>query len=167
MKASIEVEGIEDAMSAFRKLGKEGRQEAQTAIEESLQSVRTTAVNSIQRGTKSGRTYTNTFARINGQLIITGERVDAPNLSASHTASAPGEAPATDTGTLVSSIKVSTGRMSGEVGSKLPYAFFLEYGTLYMDARPFLRPALEANQQYIIDALTRGLQRAIARFNAR
>lgn len=64
-----------------------------------------------------------------------------------HVASAPGEAPATDTGRLVNSIhieavdngdavKVSAG--SGVV----KYAAMLEFGTSRMEARPFMGPAL-------------------------
>lgn len=52
-----------------------------------------------------------------------------------HQSSAPGEAPATDTGTLVSSIYY-IGAKSPRIGSRLPYAFYLEYGTMMMRPRP-------------------------------
>jgi hypothetical protein len=65
-----------------------------------------------------------------------------------HTSSAPGEAPAGDTGTLMISIShtmVQTDSGIGaEVGSPLEYAWFLELGTKLMAPRPFLRPALYA-----------------------
>ena len=52
-----------------------------------------------------------------------------------HQSSADGEAPATDTGTLVSSIYY-IGAKSPRIGSRLPYAFYLEYGTMMMRPRP-------------------------------
>jgi hypothetical protein len=52
-----------------------------------------------------------------------------------HQSSAPGQAPATDTGTLVSSIYY-IGAKSPRIGSRLPYAFYLEYGTMMMRPRP-------------------------------
>ena len=61
-----------------------------------------------------------------------------------HRASAPGQAPATDTGTLVSSIyNEDRGRNAKAIGSRLPYAFYLEFGTFKMDARPSWVPAVE------------------------
>lgn len=67
-----------------------------------------------------------------------------------HRASAPGEAPATDNGSLVSSIAVDTqppssvsraSKAKASVGSNLEYADFLEDGTANMAARPFMKPA--------------------------
>jgi len=61
-----------------------------------------------------------------------------------HRASAPGQAPATDTGTLVSSIyNEDRGHNAKAIGSRLPYAFYLEFGTFKMDARPAWIPAVE------------------------
>ena len=60
----------------------------------------------------------------------------------SHQASAPGEAPATDTGTLASSIyftffsRGNGAAMYAKVQSRLPYAFYLEYGTMSIKPRP-------------------------------
>lgn len=64
----------------------------------------------------------------------------------SHQASAPGDAPASDTGNLRQSItaEIRDGGLSARVGPALGddpnYAVFLEYGTRKMAARPFLRP---------------------------
>lgn len=62
------------------------------------------------------------------------------------TVSKPGDAPNTDTGTLVTSIRVkfSKTELAAFVFTKLTYAFWLEFGTSTMQARPFLRPALKA-----------------------
>lgn len=61
-----------------------------------------------------------------------------------HVASAPGEAPAMDTGTLAASIQVEpTGATSAAVATNMDYAMHLEYGTVNMAARPAWVPAAE------------------------
>jgi len=61
-----------------------------------------------------------------------------------HQASAPGQAPATDTGFLVSSIyNEDRGYLSKAIGSRLEYAFYLEFGTRKIAARPSWVPAVE------------------------
>lgn len=65
-------------------------------------------------------------------------------LYGSHRASAPGEAPAMDTGTLAASIQVDpTGATSAAVSTNQDYAVHLEYGTVNMAARPAWVPAAE------------------------
>jgi HK97 gp10 family phage protein len=61
-----------------------------------------------------------------------------------HQASAPGEAPASDTGFLASSIttKYDASKLSGQVVVGAAYGPHLEYGTQTMEPRPFLRPAI-------------------------
>ena len=62
-----------------------------------------------------------------------------------HRASAPGEAPATDTGNLANSIYARmTGKAEGEVGSTAEYAPVLEFGGAHVAPRPALRPAVQA-----------------------
>ena len=68
-----------------------------------------------------------------------------------HTASATGGAPNTDTGTLVSSIAVEkVGDSTFHIGSNLDYSAFLEFGTSKMGARPWLQPAMQANSKNLI-----------------
>lgn len=66
----------------------------------------------------------------------------------SHTASAPGQPPAVDTGRLRASIDSDLGADSrglvARIGTNVVYARHLELGTVRMAARPFLRPALKA-----------------------
>jgi HK97 gp10 family phage protein len=83
------------------------------------------AKKSIQTGTKSGRTYKR------------GTRT--------HQASAPGEAPATDTANLVNSVQtqMNPGALEATITVGAEYAADLEYGTRTMDARPFMTPAAE------------------------
>jgi phage gpG-like protein len=62
-----------------------------------------------------------------------------------HQASAPGEAPAIDTGTLVNSIQVQeTGELSAVVGTNMEYGAILEFGGVRMAPRPWLAPAFES-----------------------
>ena len=62
-----------------------------------------------------------------------------------HRASAPGEAPAVDTGNLWNSIQIDfPDELRAEVGVGAPYAPFLEYGTSKMAPRPFFWPAVDA-----------------------
>lgn len=77
-----------------------------------------------------------------------------------HTASKAGDAPNTDTGTLVRSIAVELGPFdSALVGSDVKYSSDLEFGTKKMDARPWLKPALEKN----IKNLDKNIESAIKR----
>lgn len=48
-----------------------------------------------------------------------------------------------DTGFLKNNITTRYGGMTGEVTSKAMYSGFLEYGTRYMSAQPFMRPSLD------------------------
>ena len=62
-------------------------------------------------------------------------------------ASAPGEPPAVDTGTLKRSIKVDEHEFKPEarvgVPMNLQYGLYLERGTSKMGARPYMKPAVE------------------------
>ncbi len=42
-------------------------------------------------------------------------------------------------------------------GATAPYAPYVEFGTSRMAPRPFIRPAFDANQQRILDALLAGV----------
>lgn len=60
-----------------------------------------------------------------------------------HTASAPGESPAIDSGELVSSLDTDVQGTQGAVYTDDPKSVWLEYGTSRMAARPFMTPAAE------------------------
>jgi HK97 gp10 family phage protein len=75
----------------------------------------------------------------------------AAKINASHpTPSVPGEGPAVRTGRLRGSITWRIGDdFAGpyaDIGSSVLYAPFVEFGTVNMQARPFLRPALNAGR---------------------
>ena len=61
-----------------------------------------------------------------------------------HTASAAGNAPAPDMGTLLNSMKfLPVGHLHYEVSDGVEYGVWLEYGTERIAARPFVRPAFD------------------------
>tara|TARA_R110000764_G_scaffold18_1_gene92 strand:+ start:60 stop:494 length:435 start_codon:yes stop_codon:yes gene_type:complete len=107
------------------------------AVSRGTSLVQNTAKQSILSGNKSGVTRT------------------LYNPSRTHTSSAQGEAPANDTGFLVSQITMNVtsdinGSVIGQVISAAPYSKALEFGTTNMMARPFMQPALEKNKRKIV-----------------
>lgn len=77
----------------------------------------------------------------------TGRIYNVPNTKKKYTASAPGEPPAQATARLRGSVKakvMSKGReVIGVVGTLLDYGKMLEYGTINMAPRPWLRISFE------------------------
>jgi len=73
-----------------------------------------------------------------------------------HVASAPGEAPAIDYGTLINSIAVEfPSDTQGIVFSSVPYSVYLEFGTGRMAARPAWIPAAEGAWPGFLAAMER------------
>lgn len=71
-----------------------------------------------------------------GRLYPRGSRV--------HQASAPGEAPAIDTGNLIQSMEPQfPSPTKGVLAIFAEYAAYLEFGTRRMEARPFAQPAVQ------------------------
>lgn len=84
----------------------------------------------------------------------TGQTATRYNPKRTHTASAPGEPPASDTGFLANNITAEVvvrplTQVYGIVRSTAPYSAHLEFGTQKMAARPFLQPALNKNARKI------------------
>ena len=72
-----------------------------------------------------------------------------------HQASAPGEAPAIDTGNLINSLQIEeTGDLEMTVSVNAEYAEALEFGTSKMAPRPFMEPATEAVREGFVRAMT-------------
>ena len=88
--------------------------------------------------------------------ILSGEKTG--QMYGTHQASAPGQAPANDTGVLANSIKVtSTGDLQAVIGSNVEYAPYLELGTTQIAARPFLGPALTEVKKPFTSAVEKAL----------
>lgn len=113
-------------------LGKYERQ-VKNIIEAGANDVRNTAVQSIQQHGSAGVTYTKY------------------NPKRTHTASAPGSPPNSDTGYLANNIyvEIATDGLAADVESRADYSEYLEFGTSKMQARPFMQPALEENRPKI------------------
>lgn len=119
------------------------RQAAMRGVVRGTESVRNEAISLVQNPPKTGRAY-----RRRG---------------IEHQASAPGEAPASDTGRLVGSIRTSYDQeeLSGTVTASTDYAAHLEYGTQKMEPRPFLRPALASRRGAIEQDINREVASAL------
>ena len=78
--------------------------------------------------------------------------------------SAPGQPPHQFSSRLADSlpeardVDSSPTRIVGIIGSTATYAAFLEFGTRYMAARPFIRPAFKQTQKKITNILRRFLK---------
>lgn len=137
--------------------------EVERALELSLKGIAQLVANdakrAVARGPKTGRVYTKRFKtnRQTGRIFPTEDRVP-------HQASAPGEAPATDSGKLVGSIVADAKGLEAFIEARSQYAVHLEYGTRGMAARPFLRPAVERNRERTLILLRQAVQTAFSRF---
>ena len=127
------VDGLEEVQANMAKLSREyGKAVAEAGVA-GAELVRGEAIQSVQR-TSNG-----------GQVI----RSRPGGGTYTHTVSADGEAPNTDTGRLVSSIQVDVNPLGIFVGSTLEYAGYLEFGTSAMEPRPWLNPALESQRRNV------------------
>lgn len=124
----VVVHGVEHLKKHLKKAEDQAREAVRVALYKGGQQIRTTAVLSIMNGPKTGAMYPAKKGR-----------------SKPHRASAPGEAPAADTGNLARSIKVARENHGDTVyvyvSNDAPYGKWLEFGTRGIAKRPFLRPA--------------------------
>ena len=140
MSVTIKLEGAKELQVALRNLSDEVLEQVGKAVTGTAIMLRADVVERIQRGPASGVVYSK------------------KNPNRVHQASAPGEAPATDTGRLANSIEFDQiGPLTATVGSSLLYALYLEYGTSRMAPRPYFRPAVEAVRPMFERALERAL----------
>jgi len=124
MSLELKIEGMVELQAALRKASAEAQEAVGVAVIGTAMELRGDIVKRIQGGPASGAVYTRG--------------------GVSHQASAPGEAPASDTERLAGSITFDkTGPMSATVGSDLVYAAALEFGSGRIDPRPAWVPAIE------------------------
>lgn len=90
-----------------------------------------------------------------------GRQYYVPGTGTRYTASAPGEPPASRTGLaglrghISWEMSEEKGEVVGLVGSDTKYAPMLEFGTVNMAARPWLRPAFEKADTAVKEILAR------------
>jgi len=144
MDITFNVKNLKKVMSQLNRLEKDMEPDFQEIVKGGAQLIRGEAIKSIQQGAKSGIVY------------------EKYNPRRSHRASAPGEAPASDTGNLVSKILIKQkDKNNTQVESGANYSAFLEYGTSKMQPRPFMLPAFEKSKKPIAEATFKRVKRKI------
>lgn len=147
MDIKFSVKNIKKVLSQLNKLEKDMEIPFQEIVKGGGQFIRGEAIKSIQAGAKSGIVY------------------EKYNPRRSHRASAPGQAPASDTGNLVSKIIVRQKTKNiTNVESNADYSAFLEYGTSKMEPRPFMLPAFEKSKKPIINAVFKRVKNKIEEY---
>ena len=127
-------------------------QAAQWAVNQAAEQTRSEMVLAIQRGPATGKVY------------------EKYNPRRTHQASAPGEAPMSDTGDLARHITTdqqnpSSVKRLGNVGAAagapdgFEYADFLEFGTDDMEPRPFAWPAFRTVFPDLVDYVRIGMKK--------
>ncbi len=117
----MSVEGTGRLIRKLNRLPERATQRISDALEASAADLHSLAVRRIQKNSGGGRTY------VRGGI--------------SHTASAPGEYPNTDTGELVRKMGWrATSALATEFFSNALHGKWLEVGTSRMRPRPFMRP---------------------------
>ncbi len=125
----------------WSRLGAGQLQRLSAAVSQAAFGIERAAKVSIETGPKTGRVYP---SKLNPRKM--------------HQASAPGEAPATDTGTLVNSIqtrKRTTYEYWVTVGAE--YGAGLEFGRVRVAPRPFMRPAAKKIEPRFLAACQRAI----------
>lgn len=141
MPATLRLEGVEELERALKQLGERANKHVAAAINATGLELRTDIVKKYQRGPATGEIY--------------------QRGNTTHQASAPGEAPATDTGRLASSVTYSkTGPIEAEVGTDVIYGPMLEYGTINIERRPNWVPSVEAMRPKFTARLQEALRKA-------
>ena len=138
---TIKITGLEPTLKNLKLLQNGLDKELTNVLRGGGQLIRGEAIRSIQSGPKSGRTY------------------EKYNPRRTHKASAPGQAPASDTGNLVSQIMSVADGKNTLVESRAEYSKFLEFGTSKMLPRPFLFPASEKSTKKIVQVLIQKLNK--------
>lgn len=162
MQFSYGIEGLDKLARNMGVVQADLEKEINKGLFACAQKVEAEAKKSIQGGKKTGHVYTHYFLTNKKTRQI----FEAAKRNKPHQASAPGEAPASDTGRLANSISsyLNAGKNESFVtagrGTAL-YAALLEFGTRKIKPRPFMFPALERSRDFIKNRLTEAMQRAI------
>lgn len=143
MRVSVKIKGLERFRRVSAALPPEVMQEVKKELEAGAMLIGNSYKTKILRGPKTGKVY--------------------KRGSVSHQASAPGEAPANDTGRLVAQTVTGPTKKGAFIASRANYAAALELGTRKMAARPAMVPAVEENRKAIERGVVRGVQRGIAK----
>jgi hypothetical protein len=143
----VEIKGLKEVNAALQAYGKDLGNSLALIVDATALEAVTDVRKAIQGPPKTGTIY-----------------YRGKNRDIKHQASKQGEAPATDTGALVISIyNESRGKYAKAIGSRLDYAYYLEFGTFKMAKRPSWIPAVER----AIPKMLKRVEIAIAKAKAR
>lgn len=139
---SVSIQGLDKINKDFANYPDELESEVNAALLSIAKKIEGDAKASIQRGPKTGKFY--------------------KRRGVTHRASAPGQAPASNTGRLANSIiGKMKGRLHAEISATTHYARFLEFGTRFIKRRPFMAPALMKNKDFIEKRITIAIKKAL------
>lgn len=143
----VEIKGLKEVNAALKAYGKDLGNSMAIIVDATALEAVTDVRNAIKGPPKTGNEY--------------------PRGAKIHRASAPGEAPADDSGTLVNSTYIEDrGRNSKAIGSRLPYAYILEFGW-FPNPKETERPSWRPAVQRIIPKMLERVEIAIAKAKAR
>ena len=130
---TVKIRGQQAFIRNLTRFREEMSDQVDSALHASALVVQNEARRLVIKGPKTGRTYVR-----RGKI--------------KHRASAPGEAPASDTGTLARNIIVAAELLKNRIRiiANTRYSLFLEEGTKRMKPRPFMIVALENKKAQII-----------------
>jgi HK97 gp10 family phage protein len=143
----VEIQGLDDLIEQMEELPRRSRSEMRKGMREAGQIVGREARRLISEPGRSGRKYV----------------FDKKGVRREVTASAPGEPPARVLRLLLKSIKVKAAKsgLAVRILSADRKAHLMEYGTVKIKPRPFLRPALERKKREVLEALEVGYFNAL------
>lgn len=145
MTVTMRLEGSERLERALRELNEEAQEEVSNAIVATGLSLRGEVIKKYQRGPATGEVY------------------EKYNPRRTHQASAPGEAPATDTGRLANSVvfdNLPQEPLAIEVRTDVQYGSWLEFGTRNIAPRPNWVPSIQEEEPKYKRRLEAALRRA-------
>lgn len=145
MSVTLRLEGTEALNRALRRLDEDARKEVKKAVDATGLSLRGKIVKKYQRGPATGEIY------------------EKYNPRRTHQASAPGEAPATDTGRLANSVVTASDiqePLTVEVLTEVEYGPYLEFGTRTIAPRPNWVPSVQEETPKYIRRVEAAIRRA-------
>lgn len=155
--------------AAMRKIGAAVERGAEAALVP-LADASQNAARKYVSGPGKGRVYTWRGARPGEKpdyfVVVKGRVIPVKRRAKPHTASAPYDPPAVDTGALRRSIEAEPVKSKGQVnlfagGHEAPYALYLELGTQNMLARPFMASSQFAHSRALADAVADAVAREL------
>jgi len=143
----VEIKGVKEVNAALKAYGKDLGNNLELIVKATAQNALRDVRNAIENPPKTGRVY-----------------YKGKNRDIKHQASKEGEAPATDGGALLTSTYIENrGKYGRAIGSRLPYAYHLEFGTFKMGKRPAWIPAVERAIPRMLELVNIAIAKAKAR----